>query len=122
MTEHEQHERVCCLVPGRLYKTLSRCWIMFRTREDVARVSISAVSISAVSDFALTITAPLHVAILSSTLNCVVSFLPEDSSFMVVEVSEDGFVKVIDENGECGWNRLPHSNAFDDRPITEVLL
>lgn len=117
MTKHEQHERVCCLVPGRLYKTLSRCWIMFRTREDVARVDISAVS-----DFAHAVTAPLHVAILSSTLNCVASFLPEDSSFMVVEVSEDGFVKVIDENGECGWNRLPHSNAFDDQLITDVLL
>lgn len=74
---------------------------MFRTKEHADKSNYLA------SEFVHAATALQHVVRLSIVLGCDVTFLPEDSFFMVVVVSSDGIVEVIDENDERGWNLVP---------------
>jgi len=91
---------------GALYEIKKYSWLFYPTKEIAA-------------DAATDRCWPGAPAYWSSRLNCKVSFIPENSMFVLLE--QDGkYCKVLSTNGELGWIFYPENEHWAKGWIEEV--
>ena len=95
---------------GSLYQIKKWFWLLYPTK-DIAEAAAAGV-VAAPAPKA----AALHARYYSTYFNCNVSFIPQNSMFMLLEQT-DKVCKILTTNGEIGWIFYP-----EDAECSQVAL
>ena len=105
---------------GGLYQIKKWFWLLYPTK-DIAEASSPADcwGYPRLLD-ATTTTAAADARYWSKRFNCNVSFIPQNSMFMLLEQT-DKVCKILTGNGECGWIIYPENEYWAKGCIEEVI-